>query len=55
MHFPPAPQTIRYRFSPASTTVSATHPSRPVDQVIEFGDNIFAPASGDVGFFLDNS
>lgn len=38
-----------------STTVSVTHPSRPVDQVIEFGDNIFAPASGHVGFFLDNS
>lgn len=31
-----------------------THPSSPVDQVIEFGDNILSPAGGDVGFFLDD-
>lgn len=34
--------------------VSATHPPCPVDQVIEFGDDVFALAGGDVGFFLDD-
>jgi len=48
------PQSVWCHLSPASTPAAATHPSRPVDQVVEFGDDILALARGDVGFSLDN-